>query len=102
MTDRPIGDDDLERVMRDAMRDPVPELLLRISDGLFTWRTVDAELAELVLADAEATAEVRGTLTHIDTFVVGDRVIEVELDDRGELSVDLGGRWADAVAIYTP
>ncbi len=102
MTDRPIGDDELERRVRDAVRDPVPEELLRISNGLFTWRTIDAELAELELADAEATADVRGTLTVNATFVVGDRVIEVELDDRGELIVDLGGRWADAVAIYTP
>jgi hypothetical protein len=102
MTDRPIDDDELERRVRDAVHDPVPGELLRVSSELFTWRTVDAELAELVLADAGATAGVRGTLTHIDTFIVGDRVIVVEQDDRGEVSVDLGGRWADAVAIYTP
>ena len=102
MTDRPIGDEDMERWLREAVHDPVPDELLRISQGLFTWRTIDAELAELELLDVDADAGVRGTLTMSATFVVDDRVIEVELDDRGELIVDLGGRWAESVSVHGP
>jgi hypothetical protein len=102
MSNQPTSDDELERQLRDAARDPVPDDLVRISTGLFTWRTIDAELADLELADADATAAVRGGEPVTATFVVDDRVIEVELDADGELIVDLGGRWAETVAIYTP
>jgi hypothetical protein len=102
MTDQPTSDAELERQLRDAARDPVPDELVRISAGLFTWRTIDAELAELELGDVETTAHVRGGEPSTTTFVVHDRVIEVELHTDGELFVDLGGRWAEAVAVYTP
>jgi hypothetical protein len=102
LTDQPTSDDGFEQQLRDAARDPVPDDLVRISAGLFTWRTIDAELAQLDLGDVEATAGVRGGEPTTATFVLGDRVIEVELSADGELIVDLGGRWAEAVAIYTP
>ena len=102
MTDQPTSDADLERQLKDAARDPVPDELVRIAAGLFTWRTIDAELAELELGDLETTALVRGGAPSTTTFVVHDRVIEVELHADGELFVDLGGRWAEAVALYTP
>jgi hypothetical protein len=102
LTDQPTSDDGFEQQLRDAARDPVPDDLVRISAGLFTWRTIDAELAQLDLGDVEATAGVRGGEPTTATFVLGDRVIEVELSADGELIVDLGGRWAETVAIYTP
>lgn len=102
MTDHPGDHADLERRLRDAVRDPVPHDLVRIAAGLFTWRTIDAELAELELADADASSAVRGGEPVTATFAIDDRVIEVEHHADGELVVDLGGRWAEAVAIYTP
>jgi hypothetical protein len=102
MTDRPNSDNEFERQLRDAARDPVPDDLVRISMGLFTWRTIDGELAQLEMGDVEALARVRGGEPITATFVLDDRVIEVELNTAGELVVDLGGRWADSVEIYTP
>ncbi len=46
--------EDLSRVVRE--RDPVPPALVEIARQLYTWRTVDAELAEL-LADAAEAAD---------------------------------------------
>src|SRR4051812_8339191 len=37
--------------------DPVPPLLDEAARGAFTWRTVDAELAELMRDSADATSE---------------------------------------------
>jgi hypothetical protein len=102
MTDVPISDDEIERRLRDAVHDPVPDDLVRISAGLFTWRTIDAELAELEVVDVDARATVRGGEPATATFVVDDRLIEVEHHRDGELVVDLGGRWADTVFIFTP
>jgi len=57
--------DDLARVVR--TRDPVPPGALAMAQELFTWRTVDAELAELVADSAEAAAGtlVRGTAASV-------------------------------------
>lgn len=53
-----------EELRRAAARfDPVPADLLRVADEAFTWRTIDAELAELVydsLADQDEVSLVRG------------------------------------------
>jgi hypothetical protein len=102
MTDVPISDDEIERRLRDAVHDPVPDDLVRISAGLFTWRTIDAELAELEVVDVDARATVRGGEPATATFVVDDRLIQVEHHRDGELVVDLGGRWAGPVSIFTP
>lgn len=102
MTDHRRDDAELERRIREAVHDPVPNELVRISTGLFTWRTIDAELAELELADVDAAPAVRGDEPVTATFVVDDRLIEVEHHVDGELVVDLGGSWAESVAIYTP
>ena len=64
MRDQP-GDDELEEELRRtaASLDPVPSELLQAAADAFTWRTVDAELAELVydsLVDEDAMALVRG------------------------------------------
>jgi hypothetical protein len=101
-TNEPFSDDEIERRLREAVHDPVPDDLLRISAGLFTWRTIDAELAELEVIDADASATVRGGEPATATFVVDDRLIEVEHHRDGELVVDLGGRWAETVSIFTP
>lgn len=102
MSDQDQGDQELERRLRNSLRDPIPDDVLRMSEGLLTWRTIDAELAELELADATG-AGVRGEADTAMTFVVDDRVIEAELDaERHALVVDLGARWAAAIELITP
>ena len=85
MSDDHLSDEELELQIRAALNDPVPDDVLRISEGLFTWRTIDAELAELELSDAEEAVGVRGEDATTLTFVIDDQVIEVELQvDRGD------------------
>jgi hypothetical protein len=75
---------DLHDALRDA--DAVPARFVEVGKAAFAWRTVDAELAELVhdSADADATAALAGTRagpTALRTlsFSVGPTSIEVEL-----------------------
>ncbi len=103
MSDDHLSDEELELQIRAALNDPVPDDVIRISEGLFTWRTIDAELAELELSDSDQPAGVRGDDATTLTFVIDDQVIELELHaDRAELVVDLGGNWASEVRIVTP
>lgn len=102
MTDDDQAEQDLEQRLRRSLHDPVPDAVVRMSEQLFTWRTVDAELAELELAEL-AGAGVRGDDDAAMTFLVGDRVIEAELDpERHALVVDLGGAWASEIELLTP
>jgi len=43
MSDDHLSDEELEEQIRAALHDPVPDDLIGISEGLFTWRTIDAE-----------------------------------------------------------
>jgi hypothetical protein len=77
-------DDELERELGRAERllDPVPAHLLRGALEMFDWRTIDAELAELVFdsVDAHAAVLVRGSdRPRLLTFRAGDLGIELEL-----------------------
>ena len=47
-------DDDLEGRLGRAIADPAPPGLELVAYELFTWRTVDAELEELLQAPAPA------------------------------------------------
>jgi len=58
-----LSDDELEQLLRAVadQADPVPELVLEQARAAYTLRTLDAELAELVLdSDDEGAALVRG------------------------------------------
>jgi len=73
-----------ERLRRVAARlDPVPPRLLRAAAESFTWRTVDADLAELVfdsLVDQDEAALVRGPEQgRLLCFETSDLTIEVEI-----------------------
>jgi hypothetical protein len=80
-------DDELEQELRQAERllDPVPARLLRGAVDIFSWRTIDAELAALTFdsADAPPAAAVRGSgvagLPRLLTFDAGEVSIELEL-----------------------
>jgi hypothetical protein len=87
-------DDELEQELRQAERllDPVPARLLRGAVDIFSWRTIDAELAALTFdsADASSTAAVRGsggTGTVESAEVAGSpRLLTF---DAGEVSIEL-------------
>ncbi len=106
-TQRPDADeqrllDDLARVVR--QRDPVPPEAVAMARELFTWRTIDAELAELVADSAEASgaALVRGSTASVRLLAfAAARGLRLELevlpegDTRrlvGELSPGLAAR----------
>ncbi|MGO8727963.1 MAG: hypothetical protein ACLQK8_14885 [Streptosporangiaceae bacterium] len=83
------GDDELEEELRRtaASLDPVPPELLRAAADAFTWRTVDAELAELVydsLVDEDALALVRGgSDRRLLSFEAGGLSIDLEVSTAG-------------------
>jgi hypothetical protein len=83
------GDNELEARLRmvAARFEPVPAELIRTAVGAFTWRTIDAELAELVfdsVVDDDDAAVVRGTQqARLLSFRSGDLSIEVEVTATG-------------------
>src|SRR6266571_3664529 len=78
-------DTELEEGLRRlaARLDPVPTRLLHAAAESFTWRTIDADLAELVfdsLVDQDEAALVRGPeQVRLLSFETGDLAIEVEI-----------------------
>lgn len=86
MTDTPTPDDALFDELKQALEqaDSVPEDVLDMAKESFTWRTIDAELAELVFDSAvDEVAGVRGTaLAERElTFRAGEVEIEIMLGD---------------------
>lgn len=82
-------DTELEEELRQvaALAEPVPPGLLRAAVDAFTWRTIDADLAELVfdsLSDQRETALVRGSWQdRLLSFRAGSVTIEVEVTATG-------------------
>jgi hypothetical protein len=77
-------DDELEQELRQAgqLLDPVPARLMADAVEMFSWRAIDAELAELAFdsASAQATAAVRGDEPpRLLTFEAAELSIELEL-----------------------
>jgi hypothetical protein len=64
-----------------AIHDPVPPELVTFAREAFSWRTVDAELVELVADSREAAgAGFRGAAdVRLLTFSTGDQQLDVEL-----------------------
>ena len=95
-------DDDLERELRDAagLFDPLPAHLTAAAIAAFTWRDIDAELAELVFdsLDAATAGALRGTdRPRLLAFEGADMVIEVEIDGDGAFR-RITGRLSPPVA----
>src|SRR5215217_3690100 len=71
-----------------AEGDPVPERVLAAARGSFTWRTIDAELAELAYdsaLDVTRLAAVRsGDTVRLLTFETPELTIELEVTDVGD------------------
>jgi hypothetical protein len=78
-------EDELRRVL--ARIDPVPPGLVETGVGVFAWRTIDADLAELVfdsLVDQDEAALVRGDRGgRLLSFRAGTLTIEVEVTGTG-------------------
>jgi len=72
---------ELQRVVTQV--DPVPPVLLEAAVGAFTWRTIDADLAELVfdsLVDHDEASLVRGTVQgRMLSFRASNLTIELEV-----------------------
>ena len=87
---------DLEADLRRAAElfDPVPPHLVRGAISAFPWRTIDAELAELVFDSLDQPLAVRGPgQPRLLTFRVDEVVVEVELEGN-----NLVGRVSPAAA----
>jgi hypothetical protein len=82
-------DDELEAELRRlaAHRDPVPARLRQAAVDAFSWRDIDAEIAELVydsLLDADAASLVRGPADQrLVSFAAGGVTIDLEVTSAG-------------------
>jgi len=64
--------------------DPVPQAVVEAARAAYTWRTIDAELAELTADSAMATAGVRSTSApRLLTFEGAGVEVEVEVAQTG-------------------
>ncbi|HEY7487532.1 MAG TPA: hypothetical protein VH912_23965 [Streptosporangiaceae bacterium] len=80
-------DIELEAELRQAaeLLDPVPARLLRDAAQAYTFRTIDAELAELTFDSLAAEELVRGSdRPRLLTFQASTRTIEVEVAGAGD------------------
>ena len=80
-------DDQLIATLGDAIQhaDPVPERVLAGARAAFTWRTIDAELAELVFDSANELTGVRSeSMARQVTFQAPGVEIEVMVIDNGQ------------------
>jgi hypothetical protein len=91
--DRPVvsfdsfSDDQLLGALSMALQelDPVPAALVDDAKATFTWRTVDAELAELIGDTALEAASVRGFgAPRILTFAAGDTTLMLEVAEHND------------------
>ena len=85
-------DNDLEIRLSRALdaSDPVPEHVLEAARAAIGWRTIDAELAELLHEDSKELAGVRGDETgprHL-TFAAGDVELELMLARDRDTRID--------------
>jgi hypothetical protein len=83
----PAAGADEERLLAELARlvperDPVPPDLIEMAKQSFTWRTVDAELAELVADSREATgaALVRSDTASVRLLTFATRHLELALE----------------------
>jgi hypothetical protein len=86
MDDYPAADDELDAALEAELRelaarlDPVPPRLLRDAVQAYTFRTLDAELAELTFDSLAAEELVRGPdRPRLLTFQADSRTIDVEV-----------------------
>lgn len=87
MTGRPTHDDDaLANELGEVLRrvDPVPEAVVEAAKNVFTWRTLDSELAALSydsVIDSGALTRSDDDGPRLLTFTAGRVEIEIEIDE---------------------
>ena len=82
MAEQSPAERELLTILRDVIEetDSVPAALVGAAQASFTWRTVDAELAELTSDSALDTAAVRSTRApRLLTFTAGETTLVVEV-----------------------
>lgn len=82
---QPLSDEQLVAALGEALSaaDPVPDEVVAAARATWTWRTIDAELAELVGDSALEAAAVRGGAgPRILTFAVGSLTLVVEVAEQ--------------------
>lgn len=84
MTDS-TRDDEIFEILRRGLNqvDPVPSTVSEFADALFTWRDIDADLAELTFdsVDESTPSGVRSTSTaRMVSFEVGKWTIDLEFN----------------------
>lgn len=82
---QPVSDEQIILSLGTALRavDPVPPEVLEAAKAVYTWRTIDAELAELVGDTAVEALAVRGThAPRILTFAVGPLTLVIEVAEQ--------------------
>jgi hypothetical protein len=88
-----------------ARYDPVPLAVLEAARAAFTWRTVDAELAELVRDSLFESAEVSGVRglpgPRLVTFEADDIFVEIEVHEVGGLRRLIGQVVPEQPALLT-
>lgn len=104
--------DDHDEALTDRLRaalaaaDPVPPTILAAANAAFTWRTIDAELAELVSDSAlahEVGVRSTGTTRRI-TFRAGGIEVDILIADEREMRLmgQLVPSGAARVELQTP
>jgi len=93
------GDDELEAQLRKLAedREPVPAELVAAAVDAFTWRDLDAELAELTfdsLFDQDAATLVRGGQERLFRFRSRDQSVDLE--------VTVTGAWRTLIGQVMP
>jgi hypothetical protein len=82
------GDEQLAVELAELLRrfDPVPDRVLDAARASLGWRTLEADLAQLIADSRLATgAAVRGEPPRLLTFQAGDRItIELEVSELGD------------------
>jgi len=86
--------------------DAVPPEVVAAAKGAFTWRTIDAELAELAF-DSLLSGELTGTRGVIGvrtlSFEYGSLAVEIEVEEDGptrRLTGQIGPRPADSIEVH--
>jgi len=112
-----LADDSLLRALDEAMRtpDPTPPAVLEAARAVYTWRTIDAELAELVhdsRAESPALAGLRAEEADLRTLSFAAPGLTIELGvspaallgqlvppGPAEVTVRLGGHATSTVPV---
>ena len=83
MSERGEFEESVEADLHAVLADPMPASVVAAASGLWTWRTIDAELAELSEQELAPSAGVRdGGTVELRSYEAAGITLEVEFDWR--------------------